>query len=261
MSSTDPSPEAGKSLRILALGTSTEWCSVALLIRDAGGLALPTLSERTGPAQSRRLLPMAETLLRDAGLQMRDLDAIAFDAGPGSFTGLRIGCGVAQGLGFALSLPLFPVVSLEALAVQSGAANAFVAIDARMNEVYCASYAIGGGLPQLLTAIQALPVAVAGERIRDWQPSAMSAVAIGDALERHPVLVTDCAAADLACIHAPFAEAGAIARIAALRFDAGLGVAARDAAPVYVRDKVALDVDEQRRLRESRASDARSAGR
>ena len=276
-----------RPLRLLAIGTSTDWCSVALHLRQSDGVRVVCADERAGQSQSRRLLPMIESLLRENGLAMSDLDAIGFDAGPGAFTSLRIGCGVAQGLGFALSIPLIPVGSLEALAEQGGADWTFVATDARMNEVYWSVLRRIDGRPEAMRAACARRVDDAPGMFADWRaalasgremsapPSAQdgdpcgglasapgdaspdpTVVAIGDAFDRHPELREAADAEGLPVSAVPFPDARAIARLAAARFDAGEILAARDAAPIYVRDKVALDVNEQRALRQSRSASA-----
>ena len=99
-------------MKILALDTSTEYCSVALLHGDAMALR----EERAGQRHSELLLPMIDLLLAGAGLPLASLDGIAFGAGPGSFTGLRIACGVAQGLALGAGVPVVPVGTLLALA-------------------------------------------------------------------------------------------------------------------------------------------------
>src|SRR5215211_4788798 len=99
-------------MKLLAFDTSTQWLSVACMADDAW----ITRAELAGQAHSERLLPLVDSMLREAGITLADLDAIAFGAGPGSFTGVRIACGVAQGLGFGAQLPLVPIPTLEALA-------------------------------------------------------------------------------------------------------------------------------------------------
>lgn len=251
-------------LRLLALGTSTDWCAIGLYLRDGRSTQVHVRHERTGPEQSRRLMPLALGLLSGLGLGLADLDAIAFDAGPGAFTGLRIGCGVAQGLGFALSLPLVPVGSLEALASQARADRVFAAVDARMGEVYCATFRVLGGVPEALGPVRAMPVDDPGSlpprRLGEGGGEPSRAVAIGDAFDRHKGLAAHFRVEGFEVVPAPCPGGEALARVAAARFDAGLAIRASEAAPVYVRDKVALDVDEQRRLREARAASARSGG-
>lgn len=123
------------ALKILAIDTATEVCSVALHLHGE-------VSERAqlAPRAHSALAPdMAREMLREAGLQWAQLDALAVDIGPGAFTGLRIGIGLAQGLAYAAELAVIPVVSLEALAFAAGA-HALPAIDARMGQVYYARY-------------------------------------------------------------------------------------------------------------------------
>ena len=124
----------------LALETSTEWCSVA--VGDGITLARPTSTP--GQTHSERLLPMVDAALAEAGWTLRQLDGIAFGAGPGSFTGIRIGCGVAQGLAFGADLPVVPVPTLAAIAQEvfraRGWNRVIACLDARMREVYLAGY-------------------------------------------------------------------------------------------------------------------------
>ncbi|QIQ21215.1 tRNA (adenosine(37)-N6)-threonylcarbamoyltransferase complex dimerization subunit type 1 TsaB [Zophobihabitans entericus] len=128
------------SLTILALDTSTEACSVALL-KDNQIIADFILSQRE---HTQRILPMVDKVLIEAEITVNALDAIAFGRGPGSFTGVRIGIGIAQGLAFGADKPLLAVSTLETLAErayrESGATNVIATIDARMNEVYFGQY-------------------------------------------------------------------------------------------------------------------------
>src|SRR5688572_32668525 len=117
-------------MRFAAVETSTEWCSVALY-RDG---EIACVERRAPNRHSELVLPMLQRLLGDAAL-----DAVAFGAGPGAFTGLRIACAVAQGLAFARGLPVIGICTLEALAQESGAARVVACIDARMREVYYAA--------------------------------------------------------------------------------------------------------------------------
>jgi tRNA threonylcarbamoyladenosine biosynthesis protein TsaB len=258
----DPSPRRC----VLAIGTSTDWCSVALRYRDDGRLRTDALCERAGHEHSRRVLGMADSLLGAAGLSLADVDAIAFDAGPGSFTGLRIGCGVAQGLGFAIGRPLVPVVSLEALAYQSLGADgvarrsagtegavALAALDARMGEVYCAAYRLRPGGVSVLGPIRVLAPQAALDVLLDQAGDAPLLIGIGNAYARHEALRDAACARGIAISADPCPRADAIAAIGASRLASGDTVQASDAAPIYVRDKVALDVDEQTRLRARRS--------
>ncbi|PIE23635.1 MAG: tRNA (adenosine(37)-N6)-threonylcarbamoyltransferase complex dimerization subunit type 1 TsaB [Neptuniibacter caesariensis] len=133
--------------KILALDTSTDACSVALSLDGE-------IKEdfRIIPRQhTQQLLPMVESILVENGMKVKDLDAIAFGRGPGSFAGIRIATGVTQGLAYAANLPVIPVSTLEALALaafeKEGAETIVPALDARMNEIYVACYRLQAGVP------------------------------------------------------------------------------------------------------------------
>jgi len=125
------------ALKILAFDTSTEYCSTALHLDDGSILKKEIRAVRQ---HSELLLPMIQETLSEAGLRLTDLDGLAFGAGPGSFTGLRIACGVAQGLAFATELPVIGISTLEAIAQQNTHDKIVVAMDARMGEIYLAAY-------------------------------------------------------------------------------------------------------------------------
>ncbi|XBS68294.1 tRNA (adenosine(37)-N6)-threonylcarbamoyltransferase complex dimerization subunit type 1 TsaB [Acerihabitans sp. KWT182] len=128
------------STRILALDTATEACSAALWL-DGDISARFEISPRE---HTRRILPMVDSLLADAGIALAQLDALAYGRGPGSFTGVRIGIGIAQGLALGADLPMIGVSTLAALAQgawrETGIDDVFAAIDARMGEVYWSAY-------------------------------------------------------------------------------------------------------------------------
>src|SRR5512143_4123979 len=141
-------------MKLLALESSSDRCSVALWC-DGARSSRCSDGART---HSELMLPFVDSLLAEAGLRVSSLDAIAFGAGPGGFTGLRLACGVAQGLALAADLPVIGVSSLEALALGCGARQAYVCVDARMNEVYCAAYRVEGeGVDTLLEPCVASP--------------------------------------------------------------------------------------------------------
>ena len=126
---------------ILAIDTATDQCSVAVLL----GERLFERTETVGQKHSERTLPLVDAVLGDAGLLLRDIDAFAFGAGPGSFTGLRIACGVVQGLAYGCDRPVVGVGNLRAMALlafaQRGQCTTMLAaIDARMHETYCGVY-------------------------------------------------------------------------------------------------------------------------
>ncbi|WP_459175622.1 tRNA (adenosine(37)-N6)-threonylcarbamoyltransferase complex dimerization subunit type 1 TsaB [Ewingella americana] len=128
------------STRILAIDTATEACSVALYNNDE------TLAhfELCAREHTQRILPMVQQILSEAGLTLNQLDALAFGRGPGSFTGVRIGIGIAQGLAYGAELPLLPVSTLMTMAQGAyrltGANRVLAAIDARMGDVYWGEY-------------------------------------------------------------------------------------------------------------------------
>lgn len=145
-------------MKILSIDTATEACSVALLV-DGDCQEKFELIPRQ---HTERVLPMVDELLKMADLQLSQLDAIAFDCGPGSFTGVRVATSVAQGLAFSHNLPVIPVSSLLALAQNAyrteGKENVLSAIDARMNEMYWACCQLDGEIMRLTSKEMVSPV-------------------------------------------------------------------------------------------------------
>jgi tRNA threonylcarbamoyladenosine biosynthesis protein TsaB len=228
---------APRRVNLLALDTSSDWCTAALLC----GATLAVREAQAVQRHSELILPMIGALLREQGMRVQELDAIAFGAGPGSFTGLRIACGVAQGLAFAADLPVVPVGTLEALAEASGAPRVVSALDARMDEIYLAAFERDGMSwrcavpPTLCTVSDAPSVEGAG-----WTGCGSAFAVHEEALRRHY-------GEQLSTLQpGVFSHAREIARIGARVFAAGGGVAAEAAAPLYVRDKVAMTVAERR---------------
>ena len=225
-------------MKLLALDTATDWCSVALLDGDA-------LLERAAHAprgHGDQLLSMVGELLAEAGCGLGALDAIAFGRGPGAFTGLRLAASVTQGLAFSAGLPVIAVSDLRALAEQclAGAADGALALachDARMGEVYWAGFTAAGGHASAATAESVERPADAIAAADRWLGSAPAAGA-GTGFAAY---------AELAAWAARFAplksdarpSAREIARLAA-HDGLGAGVPAEQAWPVYVRDKVAV---------------------
>ncbi len=222
-------------MNLLAVETTTELCSVALL--RGGELFLEeALAENR---HSELLVPMIRRVLERSHLSPLEMDAFGFGQGPGSFTGIRIACGIVQGLAFAARRPVVPVPSLLALAEQSNEAHVVAALDARMGEAYLAAYARHGDdwdeviAPRLADAAS-LP-ALPGRR---W-------AATGSGFDRHAWLREAYGDRVEMRVENDLPRAGAVARIAARRFARGAGIAARDAAPLYLRDKVALTTAER----------------
>jgi tRNA threonylcarbamoyladenosine biosynthesis protein TsaB len=227
-------------MRILALETSTEWCSVAI----GDGTDWYLCDEHAGQAHSERLLPMVDAALASTGWSLHSLDGLAFGAGPGSFTGIRIGCGVAQGLALGADLPVVPVPTLAAIAQVAfrarGWTRVLACLDARMREVYVAAYARDGGLWREVAAPSVVPPAEV------FRPAAVDAAGwfgAGNGFAAYPALGTQLDLAQVAAELHPTAQA--IAELALPRLAEGEGVAAADALPLYVRHRVALTTAEQ----------------
>jgi tRNA threonylcarbamoyladenosine biosynthesis protein TsaB len=216
-------------MRFAAIETSTEWCSVA--VWSDGEIA--ALERRAVNRHSELALPMLETLLGK-----KQLDAVAFSAGPGAFTGLRIACGLAQGLALARNLPVLGVSTLEALAQESGAPRVVACIDARMREVYYAALEKRAGRWHEVIAPQCVPPQSAP------RPPGDGWVGVGNGFEVYQEFLTEKVSVSKPCVHP---TAVAVAQLAAPRFAAGEGVDAALAVPVYLRDKVAFTKEELER--------------
>ena len=221
-------------MRIAAIETSGDWCSVALWLEGE----IVSLERRAGQRHSEIVLPMLESLFDAGKIRASDLDAVAFGAGPGSFTGLRIACGIAQGLAFARGLPVAGVSSFEAAAEEAGAERVVVCIDARMREVYYAALEKRGRRWRELVPGQCVAPAQAPA------PPGPGWIACGSGLAAYPDFLQNTPMRKLPEVHP---TARAVARLAGPRLEAGEGVDASRAAPIYVREKVALTMNEQGR--------------
>lgn len=225
-------------MNLLAFESATRRLSVALWCDGV-------LSEKSADfanGGSEVLLPWALALLGEAGLSLTQLHGIAFGAGPGGFTGLRLACGVTQGLACGLDLPAVPVDTLAALALGSGEGRVLACLDARMNELYLGAYWVTG------ESVETLMAPKVGEADTAPLPEGEGWRGAGDGFacpqgerlrERLGERLVSCAA-DV------FPTASAVARLAAPVLAAGGGVPARQAQPIYVRDKVALTIAERR---------------
>ncbi|MDR0378806.1 MAG: tRNA (adenosine(37)-N6)-threonylcarbamoyltransferase complex dimerization subunit type 1 TsaB [Candidatus Accumulibacter sp.] len=218
-------------MKILALETAVDPGSVALWL-DGRVVARDCPRELSNSAA---LLPTAETMLKTEGLDFSSLDGIAFGMGPGSFTGLRVSCGVAQGLAVALDKPLLGVGTLDALALAVDDERVIVTLDARMGEVYHGRFINGVRQGEIgVCPPERVPL-----------PDSPGWLACGNGLSAYPALRERLAGtvehwrADL-LPHARF-----VARLAAPRLSRGECVDPADAAPFYVRDKVAKTVAER----------------
>ncbi|HTT12608.1 MAG TPA: tRNA (adenosine(37)-N6)-threonylcarbamoyltransferase complex dimerization subunit type 1 TsaB [Burkholderiaceae bacterium] len=225
---------------LLALDTATSVCAVA--VARAG--AIDEVAREVGQRHSEHLLSMVDALLAAHSLRLEDCDAIAFGAGPGSFTGLRIACGVAQGLGYGVDRPLIPVSNLAAGALEAfaqcpDARTLLVAQDARMNEAYVGVYAMNhGGLREVAAPRLAAPRDLP-ELAEHYEVDAIA----GNALQ---IFGEQLVYAGRRIKAAAAGGARAIARLGLDALAAGITVEAAAAAPIYVRDHVALTVEERR---------------
>jgi tRNA threonylcarbamoyladenosine biosynthesis protein TsaB len=214
---------------ILAIETSSEMASCALL-DGSTLLSRDSMGVRT---HSQSILPMVQELLAEAGVSLAQCDAIAFGAGPGSFTGVRTACGIAQGLAYGAGKPVLALVTLDAMALacrqQTGAANTLAVLDARMGEVYWAQYR-GAELvagPALCAPADVAPVAADGPL-----------TACGNGFSAYPdaFAALPCAAGALSEI---MPHARQIAELAVVALAAGQAVPAAQAQPLYLRNKIA----------------------
>jgi tRNA threonylcarbamoyladenosine biosynthesis protein TsaB len=223
-------------MHILALETSTEYCSVALW---HNGVVLDRC-ELAGQKHSEILIDMLDEVLREAGVTLAQLDGIAFGAGPGSFTGVRIACGAAQGLALGADLPVIGVCTLQALAQSSGHDKVITALDARMGELYLAAYEKqAGAWVTVCEPAMCLPQAAPEVGGEGWFGTGSGFAVCGAALSEH--YTDQLSGSDAQAVP----QASAIAQLAAVMFAAGLGVDAAQAMPFYLRDKVALKTCER----------------
>ena len=223
-------------MKLLAFDTSTETLSIAVQGGSAHAHA-PLLHQSAGGAQaSASLIPAIHELLARAGLRLDELDAIVFGRGPGSFTGLRTACSVAQGLAFGAAVPVLPVDTLLAVAEEARAAagyeNVVAVLDARMDEVYSAAYryadgrwqqegGFGVGRPE--TVVVPAGWALAGNAFAAYAGRLPGG---GPRIEALPA-------------------AAALLRLAPALLAAGQAVPAAGALPLYIRDKVAQTTEER----------------
>lgn len=222
-------------MKLLAVDTATEACSAALYI-DGDIRHEFQLAPRD---HTRLILVMVETLLQQAGIRINQLDALAFGRGPGSFTGVRIATGVVQGLAYGADLPVVPVSTLASIAQavyeDHGESRVLAAIDARMGGIYWGQYQLDDHKLMKLSADEAVlsPDLVPLVDTSDWVGAGSGWKAHADALtERFGEQVKQQWPEYLP-------QSATIARLAVADFNKGLGVAAAQAQPVYLRNDVA----------------------
>ena len=223
-------------MRILAFDTSTEWLTVAA----GDGRSWTTHQEQAGAQNSERILPVVDAVLAESGWRLADLDGIAFGAGPGAFTGVRIACSVAQGLALGADLPLVAVPTLLALAQQAwnehAATRVLACLDARMREVYVALYVREGD--RWRTEREPAVLKPADVSVPDgmWDGA-------GDGFGAYPDLAALPGVARVFTATLPTARA--IGELALPMLANDQGVAPNEALPLYVRHRVALTTSER----------------
>lgn len=224
------------AVNLLAFDTSTEYLSLALMKGDE----IFTFDVNAGQTHSHIILPQIQALLNAGGMQLGELHGIAFGAGPGSFTGVRIAAGVAQGLGFGANLPVVGICTLLALAEASGVNKVIACLDARMAEVYHAAYekisgewqaVVAPGLykPDAAPFIDGTGWTGAGS---GWQtyPDQLGAVYAEQLQATQPELLP---------------TASAILNLALPILASGEAKSASEAMPIYIRNRVALKTAER----------------
>lgn len=227
-------------MNLLALETSADFCSVAALRGDA----VFSRHEDAGQRQAETILGAVEAVLADARLALEDLDGIAYGAGPGSFTGLRIACGVTQGLAFSRGIPVIGVGTLlalaEAAAEQVSGDRFVVCVDAHMGEVYHAAYRKSrAGWEEISAPGIYRPDALPAAPGEGW-------IGCGNGFAAHDGRVAARYDERLSMIRPELIPtARAVLRLAAPRFAAGEAADAAAAVPVYLREKVALKTSER----------------
>lgn len=223
-------------MRILAIDTATEACSVAL--SDNG--STHAHFELCPREHTQRILPMVQDTLTAGGLSLEQLDVLAFGRGPGSFTGVRIGIGIAQGLALGANLPLTGVSTLATMAQgawrKTGATRVLAAIDARMGEVYWAEYQRDEqGIWHGEETEAVLKPEIVSERLRQLQGSW---VTVGTGWPAWPDMAND-SGLTLTDGEVLLPAAEDMLPLAQQQFSAGRVVAVEHAEPVYLRNEVA----------------------
>ena len=231
-------------MKLLAFETATEACSVALYVDGA-------VRERFEVAPRRHAelsLPWAEALLADAGIARAQLDAIALSRGPGAFTGVRLAIALAQGIALALDRPIVPVSTLAVLAARAEGTRILAAIDARMGEIYAGTFRRVGDVLEATSAETVVAPAeydLAGTD-EDWHGAGTGFAAADDVLQGG--LAERFNHIDATALP----HAADLAQLAAAAFARGEAIAPELVEPAYLRNNVALTLEEQKALRAAR---------
>lgn len=224
-------------MKLLAVDSTTEACSVAY-VDTTNNDQIIELYELAPRQHSQRLLSMVDQLLNDCGSSVKDLDAIAFGRGPGSFTGLRICLGLVQGLAYGADIPVVPISSLQALAqtaldknLLGGCESLVATIDARMDEIYWSAYTVQGDLVEPLCEEQ-----LCAPESFSLPQTEGSFAGVGSGLQYKERMATE----GIDVIDAQLLpRASAIAKLAIPAFEQGKSCSADQAQPTYIRDQVA----------------------
>lgn len=231
-------------MNILALDTATEACSAALTV---GGQTLSRF-EIAGRSHTERMVPMVRQLMAEAGIVFGQLDGYVCGIGPGSFAGVRIGLGFMKGLALAADRPAVGVSSLDTLALpalREGAARVLVAIDARMNEVYLGGFAADeAGMPVSIVDAQ-----VCAPDAAPTLPDAASWTGVGTGWAAYAAALQTATGLPAAAAGTALPRAVDALVIGQARLLRGEGSSLDDIVPRYLRNKVALTLEEQTRLR------------
>jgi len=218
-------------VKILALETSTDACSAALMIND-------TVIERYQLApreHSKLILPMLQSLLARAQLKLSQLNAIAFGCGPGSFTGVRIAASLAQGLGFGADLPVIPISSLKALAQTAyeelKTKKILTAFDARIGEIYWGIYQLekNGLMQSVIKDSLVQPNSIQLPKDNNW-------TGVGDGWKTYTNVLEKRLGKKLIGIEPQlYPRAKQVAKLACIDWQAGKTIPADKALPIYLR--------------------------
>ena len=222
-------------MNLLALDTSTEFLSLALQVGDEKGCYKTYAHhQHAGQAASQLVLPQIQALLDTANIKLSDLDGITFGAGPGAFTGVRVACGVAQGLGFGANIPVVGVNTLLAIAEACGEQRVIVCLDARMGEIYHAAFVKENNEWIEFSKTSVCKPDAAPALSGNWVGVGSGWAVYSDALSK---IYADNLIKTMAEITP---NAKAILQLAAPIFATGKAKPANEAAPIYVRNRVAL---------------------
>ena len=222
-------------MKILSIDTCTETISIALIVEKV-------ITEKNFPSgknYSGNILPEIKILLSESNLKIKDIGAIAFGAGPGSFTGIRVACGIAYGIAYANNLPIIGVNTLEALALLSKHENSISCIDARMGQVYLGIYQNKNDIIKSL-----IEPGVFNPTELPKPPKIKKAIVIGSGLSSYKEqFKSQYADIELEYFDGKCLLASAIGTLAIGQFENGFNL--RNAAPIYIRNKVALTTKER----------------